>query len=238
MQLQKKRVREAVSIVVDENNVSISWIEQNNKNTRPRLKAHKTFFLQSSEIVDGNIYNPTALKNLIQEFLKRHNLEHPHVALALNAKSLTEKFALMPTPEPTADFRHLFKNKEWHYRYVCHALNDDRFIIYACGLPREYIFHYQLFALYADLNLQSLTSTAMTRFILYKKMYGAAFRQSQLSAHLEQHNFDLATFFTPDTIARTLIIPRDIEVVLDQEHKALACAVGLFLSETEFHGKY
>jgi hypothetical protein len=223
-----KKKQESVSIVIHENMLSLAWLQWHNK-AQPHLKAYKTIPLLSSEIVHGIIYNPTAIKIIIQEFLTRHNVAHVPVLCAIKNSIIAEKYFHTASSELSPDIKEFFKKKVWNYCHLGSTIDHDSFVIYACGLPREYMFHYRLFALFAQLNLVMITTGTMAQFMLYKYMYGAAFRQSQLSVDLARHTYDLTSFFTVDSITRAVFIHPDVHGSWQSQVPMLASALGLFV---------
>jgi hypothetical protein len=226
-----KKNQESVSIVIHENMLSLAWLQWPDQARPPHLKAYKTITLQSSEIVRGIIYNPTAIKTIIQEFLMRHNIAHIPVLCAIKNSIIIEKYFHTASSELSPEIKEFFKSKVWNYCHLGSTIDHDSFVVYACGLPREYMFHYRLFALFAQLNLLVVTTTAMAQFMLYKYIYGAAFRQSQLSVDLARHTYDLTPFFTADSITRVVSIPSDLHSSWQSQAPMLASALGLFVAK-------
>jgi len=225
-----RKKQETVAIIFDEHRVTLSWITHESKTKHPHLNAHKTIALSPCEMLSGIIYNPTKLKKIITDFLTRYNLAHADISFIIPTDIVPEEYYKVSTDTLNENLTSLFNDKFWDYRYLCPSIDQDGFVVYACGLKREHLFQYQLFALFCNVKLRTITNHTTTLLTLYKQLHGAAFRQTQLSTDLNNHDYNLNSYFTSDSIARSMRVHPEIDICWEQDYKNLACALGLFFS--------
>lgn len=221
---------ETVSIVYTPQAITCSWITCHKKRTPYTLQAVQTTMLSKNSTNTAYLHNPTKLKKIIRAFLIRHNLENAFIAMSTTGTGVVQQIVSLPTASPTPEhFTHpSLKNCIWDFCYL-YPNSNAQSTFYVCGIQRELLAQYQLLSIAAHLNLVMLTTPLTTLLAVYKKIYGAAFRHSQLTRDMERYNNKLDNVFTIDTIKQLIYVPSHI--VLDKEHEknTLLTALGLFL---------
>lgn len=237
---QKTRHKnQAVNIILDDSSLTFSWIQSSINRQSHELMVYKSIPLPHNAVVQGIMYNTSALRECISDFLHTYKLTDADITLAVNAPTINEQYTKSSTIEPNVqDLGKHYAFMAWDYRYLCPAIDHDGFIMYTCGITREHIFHYQLCALMAHAKLVLLTSTTHAQLSLYHHIYGTAFRQGQLAVDLDKHNFNLATFFSVDILARSLRMPRSLHIKQEQECTLIATSFGLFLTRNLLYGNH
>src|SRR3990172_11228861 len=85
-----------VSITLDPNYLTCSWISQNKKLPQPfELKAYAAFPLDCGEYLQ-QIFNPTSIKTHITSFLKENNIKNPSIAVSVAGPYIIEKLLHIP----------------------------------------------------------------------------------------------------------------------------------------------
>jgi Tfp pilus assembly protein PilN len=86
-------------IEIEDQSISLSLLSMNNKNFL--LKTKQLIHLQKTIVRSGIIYNPTIIKNIIEDFIKQHHLLKPKTIACIpnfnNKKMLTLQLAILQT---------------------------------------------------------------------------------------------------------------------------------------------
>lgn len=222
-----------VALTLSPSALTCSWWDAL-ETEHPELKAYQRIPLTKAEYSDGVIYNPTALKNIIEQFLTTHNLHNSFIHLAINSPRCIERIVTLPHSSPVyTDFQlPELKKCSWNYHYLYPF--EHEFAFYVCGLPRELIAQYKLLALTIPLNIIMLTTGHIALFTVYKKLFSSSFRQSQLAADMMQQNHSLHRYFTPEMIYRMIAINKNVALNMKQEYPFIAQSLGLILSQDIF----
>lgn len=235
---------EWVSISYTPQEIICSWIRRAQQKPAPyELAAYQRIPLNNLELTSLIPHNTTLLTKSIRSFLKTHTLEHAYISCSLSGPILFEEIMDMPTASPNpSDFSsHLrtdttypaLKKMNWDYQYL-YPKDETHYSFYVCGLQRHHLFQYQLLAIAADMNMVVMTSEKLALLRLYKQIYGIAFRNSQLARDMITHDNNIAHFFTPDIIQRTLYIAPGLQhATTDGAH--LSTLLGLFLVGLDTH---
>jgi hypothetical protein len=181
----------------------------------------------------------THLFGHVQNFIRRHHLQHGIASVALSSPLMFEQFIRLGHASASMqDFlTPMLKKMLWHYRYV-HSLDDGHHLFYLCALEQPIVFAYQLMMHKAGLNAVNLTSSYMGIVQGYRALFGPAFRQSQLALDMLKHEYALEQSMSADSIARLIHIPPTLSINLDQEKKSLLTMIGLFYQERNSHATY
>jgi len=209
------------------------WLEKTKKIPCMQLNAYEKYDLHSNEIIEGIVYNPTHIQNIITNFLHKYHKKNAFINFILAPEFLTEHFVPMPTSTPKkSDFTLRSTNFFLEgYRYL-YQNDEGQYIFYTYSLSRALLLQYQLLAIHAQLNLLSITTKTIALFGTYKTIFGAAFRASQFSLDMMQHNNNLEKYFTKDIMQRIISFQANIITAADSINLAPAC--GLITLEGSF----
>jgi hypothetical protein len=226
---------EFVAIIIQPTAITCSWITPSARNNALyQLRAYQHTPLAHGTIINGILFNPTALQKTIRHFIHTHGLEHAFVACSSRGSAIPELCIDLPTASPKhIDFPLQRLNKLiWDYQYL-YPKDNHHYTFYVCGISRHVLAHYQLLACAASLNLVLFTTEYMALLTVYKHMYGPAFRHTQLARDMEQNHHQLLNVLTTDTLRRLLTIHPSLSLNLEAERPLLLTALGLFLAGTQ-----
>ena len=206
------------------------WLEKTKKIPCMKLNAYEKHDLLNNEIIEGVLYNPTHILNIINNFLHKYHKNNAFVNFTLAPECLTEYFVPMPISTPKkSDFN--MHNANFFlegYRYL-YQDDEGQYIFYTYSLSRALLLQYQLLAIHAQLNMLSVIPKTIALIGTYKTIFGAAFRASQFSLDMMQHNNNLETYITKDILQR--IISLSPHNIMPAECINLAPACGLITFE-------
>lgn len=172
------------------------WLQTSAKN-RLNLVAFETYPLEYA--------HQLSISSHLTEFIKRHNLAHSFLSVALSSPLAHEEFVRLSKASPSLNDFALKQTPQWIWQYhYLHALDDGHHLFYLKGIKKSHYFEYQLLAHQTNLNLVVLTSNYTAQLKAYQHLYGKAFRQSQLSLDLAKNNYNIAACMSRDNIARLM----------------------------------
>lgn len=196
------------------------------------LKGYKRITLDSFELTNGYIHNPTAIENHITSFLAKHNLKNAFIAIALRGPRVYERIATLPTTvsDPTDAILPNKQQQIWSYRYL-YSQENAQSTFYVCSIAQSLLFQYKLLAIRQRLNLISITTVSMAHLHTYTYGYGVAFRHSQLAHDMALCKNRIEDLVSPDVIRRRLTIPARYAHDVDHELPTLTPLFGLVISQ-------
>lgn len=217
-----------VAIVVSNESISMGII-QSGTSAESKLELHAwRTFANDSTTIDAVIFNPTRFIQLINSFIRTYQVENACATLCIGRPGMFERLVALDTAHAQPhDFAHLKIGKlstDYHYLY---ANDQGKFIFYIAGIAREIAFQYQMLMARTRLRLITLTSQSDALLCVYRRFYGAAFRQSQLARDIQQCDRKLEKLFTPDMLHRLIAIRAEYE---PQEFTTLLTMTGLHLT--------
>jgi hypothetical protein len=176
---------------------------------------------------------PIVLKE-IKDFLRIHNLQNSYAHIALMPPLIYENcFILSKASASFNDFNlPEFKKMKWNYSYL-HPAEENKHSFYFSAIPSSLLFYYQLIALAAQSHLLQITTHYVCLIHAYKKIYGAAFRQTQLATDLQRTSYNIEKIFSTDSLARLIKIPPLLKY--EKEKLALLTLVGLYQLKESFN---
>lgn len=222
--------RELITITCSPKNISCSWIQKTKAGYPLQLRAYERHELHNLELENLTLFNPTHVKQLITNFLFRHNKQNAFVAITLQGPLVAERFVARASSSPKRcefDVQHS-SNLLWDYRYM-YPNEQGQFVFYLYSVPRSLLLQYQLLAITAGLNLISITTKRMALLNTYKTIFGSAFRRSQFGIDMMSHHNAIEKLISVDALKRVLFIPPTISLADEFSH--LATAYGLFTLE-------
>jgi hypothetical protein len=220
-QMPQKPINQIV-ITIEHGNLSCAWIHYIS-NTIPALKSHTTGPL------DTLCY--TSLVGLIQKFVTQHSLKNCFVTFALGSPFIYEEFIRLPAKHPTIeDFKSLHLQKKIvDYRYV-HTFDDGDSLFYLCAIAPNQLFLLELVCKKVGIHLLHATSSYMALVSAYKKIFGSAYRQTQLALDLIRTNYHIDTILVKENLSQLL---KTTSCTPSPEKKLLAVVIGTHFQQFE-----
>jgi len=127
-----------VGIIVDTTTLCISLLDQD-------IHIHE--YQHNNSVINLAIFNTSALKHSIKDFLSSHNALNSSIALIFNGPGLYEK--IVP------DYS-IFTSELVHYAWDTFQLSNS--LWYIAGIHKSILFQYQLVARELSLNIQLITT--------------------------------------------------------------------------------
>jgi hypothetical protein len=224
---------EIVTVSFSSDSLVCSWIQKTNNGLAPLvLRAYERYLFDNLELEHLTIFNPTTIKKHITSFLHKHDKQNAFIVFSLDGSGVTEQFVALPTSTPhRADFGVTYSsNVLWGHRYV-YPNDHGQSVFYVYSVPRSLLLQYQLLAVAAECNVITITTKNMGLLTVYKHIFGAAFRRSQLAIDMMRHNNNIDDLISVDILKRIITVP--LSVQLNDERSYIAAACGLFFDEKE-----
>jgi len=207
-------------------NLVLSWLSPSGSSIT--LKAYQR--TTTTQIhPSATVFNTTQLKTTIARFLQEYNLGDASIIMCLSGQGVSESLIKLATASPTpADMlTPALRKMVWDYQYIYPA-DHAAYVFYVAGIIRPIILQYQLLAINLSLNLRALTTPFMASLFLYKNLYGSAFRHTQLAHDMHQTNNQLLSLFSTDVLRRSITIPAEHTLNLEEEKFWLLTSLGLY----------
>lgn len=213
---------EQICIVLDACHATCGWITQSSKK-QLTLKAYKIIAWEKS--------TPILTKEL-NDFVQQYQLHNALLTCAVSNPLIHEQLIRVSTASPAAhELAHpLLKKILWDYRYL-HTLDDGQSLFYVCGISRPLLFSHHLLAQQTMLHLMNITSGYMALISAYARLFGTAFRRSQLAIDLLAHDYQLEKSMNVDSIARLLHIDPAVTLDMHEQKVSLLTMIGLLNQE-------
>jgi hypothetical protein len=158
---------EFVNVVIKPNSLVLIWFKHSKK--KPYIvipQAWSMKLLDSFQIKNSIIFNPTYLAEVIEEFFSSHGLKNVFVSIALADNLIWERCCWISQEQPTTDhLDHSARTLVWNYAHLMTDLEQKKHCFYLFGIAREVLFQYQLLALKVPFNCCTITSK--NRSLLY-----------------------------------------------------------------------
>ena len=221
---------EFIAVSIDSSQISCAWITSSKKYPAI-LNAYSTYSL--------DMFNSNAIEQHLNTFVKKHNLIHSHISIALTGPHIHEQLVRLPFATPAAhDFASPALAKMlWDYRYL-HGIDDNQYLFYVCGISRPILFAHQLLAYKTALNLTAITSSYMALLQSYRALFGPAFRQSHMALDMIRTDYKIENAMNSDSIARLLHIKPQVSLNISKEKISLLTLIGLYYQERNTHETY
>ncbi|MGB8366878.1 MAG: hypothetical protein WCD44_00815 [Candidatus Babeliales bacterium] len=222
--------KQFVAITMQPHYLTCSWIEQAQKKAPLVLRAYKRFNLQNLALEKLILFNPTYIKQCILLFLQTHQLKNAFIAFSLSGPTTIEQFVSLQTASPLPDQFSIqkIKNNLWGYEYI--YPRDHQFVFYVYQIPHTTLLQFKLFSIAAHLNVIAIIPQRSTLLLLYKFIYGNAFRRAQLAIDMIRYHNMIEYLFSPDLLARIIDTSSCIQnIAIELPYLLPAC--GLFISE-------
>lgn len=157
---------EFVTILIQPDSLLLFWFQNSlHKKSLFIPKAWKSKQLDSLQVNQSVIFNPTFLKSVIEDFLIVNNLKNAYIALGLSNTMIWEYCYISFKEQPTSDsFSNALPSLIWNYAHLGKNDFQENFF-YLFGITREILFQYQLLALSVPFNCSTITSH--NRALLY-----------------------------------------------------------------------
>jgi hypothetical protein len=213
---------EQVCLTIDASNATLAWLTESSQK-QCTLKAYTTIaWDKSNHILAKELYY----------FVQKNRLQNALMNIALATPLIHEQLVRLSTASPQVGQlgSSMLKRMLWDYRYL-HTLDDGQSLFYVCGITRHILFFYLLLAQQSNLHLMNITSGYMALINMYAKIYGPAFRRSQLALDLLAHDYQLEKSITLDSIARLLYVDPALTIDIDEQKIPLITTIGLFNQE-------
>lgn len=221
------------AIIIDDNKLILNWIKPRSNSNKGiqafQLKAHKTIALQDPKS-QSQLFNLTALKKHILDFLTAHKIKHAQVVMGLSTAGIIEQFVTCTNATPSNhDFALPSGCLVLDYVYL-YPNDTGAFTFYVCSIRQEHLLQYKLLAIAANLNLRTIIPSRMALLQLYHTVQGAAFRYSSLGVAMQQNNNNVEHLSSNETIHRLLRINSDVSINFTEQTLYLKTTLGLALS--------
>lgn len=225
-----------LSIALNDATLTCSWIQPAHRKAPNVLKAYASHSLPHFDYTHAIVFNPTYIKECIQQFILNNKLEDAYSIMSVSGKNIIEAVTTLPvaSPQPQDFAFPKLRNLLWDYQYL-YPTNNEQFAFYVCGITQPLLMQYQLMATVLPMNLIVITTERMALLTLYKHQWGAIFRHTQLARDMVQHNNDIHSLFTTETIRRNLSIKPSLCIDIEQEKRALLASLGLFFIGKDLH---
>lgn len=215
--IQEKKI----CLTLNDSHATIAWIE---------TFGHKNI-LRAYDIIEWHASNK-ALAHQLKLFISKHQLSHSFLSISLASPLIYETIIRLNSATPARQeiaTDHL-KKMLWDYRYL-HTLDNGQSLFYVCGINRATVFAQQLLAHNAQLILTTVTSEYMALIHAYSRMFGSAFRRSQLAMDLIKHDYKIEKSICSDSVARLLMIDPALAITIEEQKIPLLSSIGLFNQE-------
>ncbi len=221
---------ELVSIVLTPRYLACSWIKTMSGHKPFELKAYRYYNLPPTAFHHSVVFNPTRIKNYIQNFLMHHNLRDAFIALSVTGTGIVDKVTPLTIASPTKkDFKlPELENCLWDFYYLYHT-QEAASAFYVSGIKHELLFQYKLLAIATNTHLVSITTQGNALLNLYSYVHGKAFRHAQLAVDMTKHNNELLSLFTPEILRRLLHINPTLPVTMEKDMAPLIKSLGVFV---------
>lgn len=153
------KTKNIVGIAVHSNSIQLSLVAADPAH-RYHLNYYGEYPLDSNEIFDALIFNPTQLGEIIYQFLEKYQIKNITAVLSLSANLITE--LLMPEKMGDIDHRHQFLV----WRSYPLMLSGTRYI-YSAALRHELFFQLQLLLQNSRIKNSTVTTENMVLYNLF-----------------------------------------------------------------------
>jgi hypothetical protein len=160
VKLVPKIKKEFVSVVINQNKISVAWIK----------KQKDTYSLEQYDYLENpplnanlTILNPNCLQKFLCDFLKKNSLSNSFISFALDGQCCKHKIIASDTNIP--EKKHISKAIEkWylvdHY-LIAQDSSEHHNIFYVTGIVPAVLFQYLNLSIYLKLNTIALTTKPM-----------------------------------------------------------------------------
>lgn len=197
------------------------------------IRAFARTAFATNELISGIMYNPTRIKNIINSFMVKNRIKNADLLISIEGSAIFQTILQLPkaSPQPS-DFRIArLHTLIWDYLYL-YPQDDGLFSFYIAGMPQSLLMQYTLLFISLRLQPQIITTELTAHIYLYRSLYGAAFRTSQLAHDMQSNDNQLTRFFAPETIKRLAHIPHHLAT----EHSYVITALGLAALGKKLYG--
>ena len=216
---------EQITIAISPTHIALGWINSSAKYPLI-LNAYQS---QLVEVASAMVINQH-----VQHFVKKYDLKHSRVRIAIAAPLIFEQFIRLSKASPSAsDFAiPALKKMVWDFRYI-HTLDTGDHLFYVCGINRADLFAQQLLAHACSGYLSTVTSFYMALAQAYRALFGPAFRQSHMALDMLKHNYSLHDCMSTDSVARLLQVAPAANITIGDHKESLLAMIGLCYQERE-----
>ena len=210
---------ECITITLFPTFIALGWLGPTKKNPIT-LKAYKK--------IDVTISRPKSIRPYLQDFIHYNKLEHSFVALSLSTPAIYETFTSLATTISQARDIYAENNKANNslQHYFLHSNHNGTHTFYVYTVPLGLIAQYQILLHTLELQPSIITSSYLALIECYKKIFGAAYRQSQMAVDMLSHHYKLENAIQQSLINRLVFIPSEYKN--EVEKLSLLTMLGLY----------
>lgn len=178
-------------------------------------------------IIEGIPIQQIPLVALLRTYMNTHAITQSDVALCLANNAITEQFARMPTSAADGTCVHAGSRVSG---YQSIAADDEGYYITArAEIPAAVVCSYQLLFAHTGLHLRVISGPTTASLAVYQRLYGSAYRQTQLATDLVTCNYQINTLLPDAMIDRLVAQPTDQQ----WEKRIVRYTIGLALGYKE-----
>jgi hypothetical protein len=197
-------------------------------NTAPfaHITHYQKYNYSDLTIAHKTIFNPTIIKQLINDFLIKHKKQNARIIFSLAQESITEKYITLNSDRPSIAHFGFTPSHHclWGYRFMYHNEHGQS-VFYFYRASRSLVLQYQLIAIALRLNLIDITTDQMALFYAYKKINDKQFRQTQYALDMAETDNNIGQKIDRSSCARALSLS---ELDYSNNSTDFAIAYGLF----------
>ncbi len=212
--------RPYVSVTVLPHKMACSWLSD----TKP-IQLHAYTHVALPPQNNNQLANLTLIKQTVQNFLQRNNIQNAYVAIALAPPYITDYF--VTHADANAKLHQLpviqTNDTHWDYRYLYPHNEQNSF--YVAGITHTALLQWQLMTIAARANCVAITPAPLATLNWYRRQ-NKNLRHTQLGANLAAHNNDPSALIHPDLITPHITcVDKRIDIEHEAPHLIAACGM-------------
>lgn len=159
-----KRIKDYIALSCKPQHLAYAHIKKNDD--RYIMEQYAYVPLTNLELEHQIIFNPTAIGKQLASLVPKQTRSKAEVRISIEGPTIIEN--IVP-----ADTNIESTYGEQYKKLVLHTARLDNLHTYLCGISRELLFQYQLFAMANDFEISCITTSTVALLCSYNKLTGS-----------------------------------------------------------------